>query len=91
MAKPTTCPAAEQTAGNLPDQAITHISDVFTFPAVTSVAALAVDVGNPPDSVLADVLSDVAPHASLDVFPGADHAFSHPDHLPIHVSDWFLA
>ena len=89
MAKPTTFPAAEQTADKLPDQAIDHISDVFTFPTVSTIAALEIDVGNPPDSVLADVLADVAPHASIGDFPGADHAFSHAEHLPIHVTDWF--
>lgn len=90
MAKPTTFPAAEQTAGKLPAQAIDHISDAFAFVTGTTPAALTVDVGNPPDTVLADVLADVVPHASGPDFPGADHAFSHAEHMPSHVTEWFL-
>lgn len=90
MAKPTTFPAAEQTADKLPTQATDHISDVFDFATVTTVAALAVNVGDPPGSVLSDVLGDVTPHAAAPDFPGADDAFTHTDHLPDHVSAWFL-
>ena len=90
MAKPTTFPAAEPTAGKLPEQAVDHISDVFAFATVTTAAALAVDVGDPPASVLGDVLADVAPQATIDFPGGAVEAFTTHANRPDHVSDWFM-
>jgi hypothetical protein len=76
MARPAVFPAAAQAVPHLPDQVP---PDVFNF------AASAPDVSDPPASVLADVV----PHASVGEFPG-DAAFGHPEHLPLHVTDWFV-